>query len=176
MVIDHGHAYHNRQVVLARALMLRQRVDAVQCPLCQSRRQPAQQATSQRICEGAPMLQEDLAGGVLTSCVTSDRLLQLSWPAFMGCYAGIVTVTLHLDGVEVMPCQVWAPAPPHRAAETHLLSQRCLNPPIRVTARTGHQLPSDASVQPTCSSERVTAVARRRETLRTGMNAKAMMR
>jgi plasmid stability protein len=27
-----------------------------------------------------------------------DRLLQLSWPACVGCYAGIMTVTLHLDG------------------------------------------------------------------------------
>ena len=44
------------------------------------------------------MLWEDLAGGVLTSSVMSDRLLRLSWPAFVGCYAGIMTVTLHLDG------------------------------------------------------------------------------
>lgn len=44
------------------------------------------------------MLWEDLAGGVLTSSVMSDRLLRLSWPAFVGCYDGIMTVTLHLDG------------------------------------------------------------------------------
>lgn len=44
------------------------------------------------------MLWEDLTGGVLTSSVMSDRLLRLSWPAFAGGYAGIMTVTLHLDG------------------------------------------------------------------------------
>jgi hypothetical protein len=44
------------------------------------------------------MLWEDLTGGVLTSSVISDRLLRLPGPAFVGCYAGIMTVTLHLDG------------------------------------------------------------------------------
>lgn len=44
------------------------------------------------------MLWEDLTGGVLTSSVMSNRLPRLSWPAFVGCYAGIMTVTLHLDG------------------------------------------------------------------------------
>ena len=36
--------------------------------------------------------------GGLRSSLLSGRLLRLPWPALMGCYAGIMTVTLHLDG------------------------------------------------------------------------------
>src|ERR1700722_10527370 len=44
------------------------------------------------------MLRGDLAGGVFTSSIASDRFLRSSRLAFVGCYAGVMTVTVHLDG------------------------------------------------------------------------------